>query len=690
MSQDDPKQRPPDQRGPRGGVAARFGVSLDSPLADRWFDIGTRAAAGARGPRPTEANGFLAAEVAADPQSPLAPVYLLWMGNNLAREERHADAVAAFARVITAVDDAAPLDEGLDLPRAALKGMAGAFERAGDPAAAVQALRDLGNLRPDDPMPLYQAGLLAERAGRSDEAHDLYDAAAGRAKVSSPHEPAELARRAAARLEQPPAAFRATLASLVDEVTSAINDRDGTRLAAVLSKTHFGVGPVGGEMGFEEVDVAESLLSELASRQISVRQPMLGSGGKRYLQTTGWKSSRFRGDVLLVLTRSPRGWQWSGIALAHPTDEWMARWRPAKLEVNQPLTLPLKAPWPAGQRFMAGGLADFILKAASVAAAGFIGGPILAYFYSRNDCGFGPRGFYYNSLFSHNGGEAFAIDFTRYKYGDPFNNLSGGTPVLAAADGVVIDMEDRVPTGDDPGYPNEVALRHPDPATGNPRFVSRYLHFRGPGQVPVYLGMPVVVGNRLGLMDDTGTSRLHHLHFSIHDLQTPHPNSGYGASVRPTPMDGRTLGDGDSGKCIRSTNIETQPPSSLDDITNPSLFESQHYVHTETADRLHLYTLTGVVILHLKGTGRDWLRAQVNLGITVPEIPRGSSLTLVHWAPFVTLNAIQNDDTSNWAGWAVDWFRVAHPQDRSRRRSPSRPASPCVMWTATCSASATR
>ena len=126
-------------------------------------------------------------------------------------------------------------------------------------------------------------------------------------------------------------------------------------------------------------------------------------------------------------------------------------------------------------------------------------------------------------------------------------------------------------------------------------------------------------------------------------------------------MDGRTLGDGDSGACIRSTNVETKPPVSLDDVANPTLFESQHFVHTETADRLHLWTLTGVVLLHLKGTGRDWLRAQVNFGITVPDIPPGAALRLVHWAPFVTINAIQNDDTSNWAGWAVDRFGIVDP-----------------------------
>jgi murein DD-endopeptidase MepM/ murein hydrolase activator NlpD len=407
--------------------------------------------------------------------------------------------------------------------------------------------------------------------------------------------------------------------------------------------------------------VADSLLAQLSSRTIGYRKRLLGSGGKRYLQTRGWKSSRFRGDLLLVLSHSPRGWQWSGIALVHPTEEWIARWQPVELATNQPLPFPIKAPWPAGQSFMAGGLVDFSLKMGLVAAAGFFGGPILAYAFSRNDCGFGPRGFYYNSVFSHNGNDAFAIDFTRYKYGRPFTNISEGTPVLAAARGWVWDVEASIPSGDDSGTPNEVDIMHVDPATQTDRFVARYLHLAGPWQVLVNKFAPVEVGNRLGVMDDTGVSRLHHLHFSIHDQQLPHPMNKFGPSIRPSPMDGRTLGDGDSGACIRSTNVETKPPMLLDDVANPTLFESQHFVHTETADRLHLWTLTGVVLLHLKGTGRDWLRAQVNLGITVPEIPPGAALRLVHWAPFVTINAIQNDDTSNWAGWAVDRFGIVDP-----------------------------
>ncbi|HEY8171243.1 MAG TPA: peptidoglycan DD-metalloendopeptidase family protein, partial [Candidatus Limnocylindria bacterium] len=659
----DQDQRSRDYSPASTDVGTRFGVALEPVLANQWFDLGTRAAEAARGPRPTEANRFLSSAVEAEPQSPLASVYLLWMGNNLVREGRHADAIDAYHRTLVAVDASAPLEVPWDVRGAALKDLASAHERAGNVGAAIQALRELGTVRKDDLEPLYRAGVVAERAGLTDEARDLYRNASGRTRAARASSWADLARRAAARLEEPATAFRPTLSDLVREMRSAIRDRDGSRLAALRSNTHFSVGPVGGEAAFEDLEVADSLLAELSSRRISVHRPLRGSGGKRYLRTTGWKSARFRGEVLLVVIRTARGWQWSGIALAYPTEEWIARWQPVELATNQPLPFALKAPWPAGQSFMAGGIRDFSWKMGLVAAAGFFGGPILAYGFSRNDCGFGPRGYYYNAVFSHKGNSAFAIDFTRYKYGRPFNNISEGTPVLAPADGWVWDVESNVTSGNDPGYGNEVDIIHPDPATGMDRFVSRHLHLAGPGKVLVNKFAPVAVGNRLGVMDDTGESWLHHLHFSIHDQQLPHPGLKYGPSIRPSPMDGRALGDGDSGTCVRSTNVETQPPTWLDDVANPELFESQHFVHTETADRLHLWTLTGVVLLHQRGTGRDWLRAQVKIKITVPEIPAGGALRLVHWAPFVTINAIQNDDTSNWAGWAVDRFRLVNPGD---------------------------
>jgi tetratricopeptide (TPR) repeat protein len=308
MNVNDREQRPRDRSAAPDDVGARFGVSLEPVLANRWFDLGTRAAEAARGPRPTDANRFLSAEVEADPQSPLAPVYLLWMGNNLAREGRHADAIEVFSKTLASVDDSAPLEEPWDVRGAALKDLASVHERAGDAAAAIRALRELGTMSKDDLEPLYRAGGVAERAGLTDEARDLYRGAGGRTKSARASSWAELARRAAARLDEPATAFRPTLAALVREMRSAIRDQDGSRLAALRSNTHFSVGPVGGESAFEELEVADSLLAELSSRRISVRKRLPGSGGKRYLQTRGWKSARFRGDLLLALTRSSRGW----------------------------------------------------------------------------------------------------------------------------------------------------------------------------------------------------------------------------------------------------------------------------------------------------------------------------------------------------------------------------------------------
>jgi len=60
--------------------------------------------------------------------------------------------------------------------------------------------------------------------------------------------------------------------------------------------------------------------------------------------------------------------------------------------------------------------------------------------------------------------------------------------------------------------------------------------------------MYVKQGKRLGLMDDTGTSMGHHLHFALWDNTT-------GFTVRPMPMDGQSLWEWDDGRCMHSTNV---------------------------------------------------------------------------------------------------------------------------------------
>jgi hypothetical protein len=285
---------------------------------------------------------------------------------------------------------------------------------------------------------------------------------------------------------------------------------------------------------------------------------MTGTGRKRYVFTTGLRGKRFEGRVGFAFVESGRGWEWTGIVTG-ANDFWRERWSPAVRMTNQPLPFPLLAPWPAGQRFMAGGLPQFAIKSAAVAAALFIPfvGPAvaagLALGFSWEGCGYGTRGFYYNEGPTHSGQSAFAIDFTTYRRGIPFDNESGGTPVLCAADGVVRMVDEDVASGDDSDA-NEVQVDHVDPASGTNRFVSRYMHMTGPFAIPVSAGQAAPAGLRLGLMNDTGTSVLDHLHFSVHDTTT---GSGIGNSVRPSPLSGVTLGDDDSGTCMRSTNTET-------------------------------------------------------------------------------------------------------------------------------------
>ena len=142
----------------------------------------------------------------------------------------------------------------------------------------------------------------------------------------------------------------------------------------------------------------------------------------------------------------------------------MERWKPEVIETNQPLPFEILAPWPEDQCFTAGGLWEHIAEAAIVAAAWPFSAIAAAGFAAASCCGWGARGFYYNSGPTHSGADAFAIDFTRYRRFVPYDNESGGTPALAVRDGVV----SRVRAGRSSGDPNEanrVEVEHADPDT---------------------------------------------------------------------------------------------------------------------------------------------------------------------------------------------------------------------------------
>lgn len=535
----------------------RMAKNVGREAAVRWWDLARDTNRAAVAGDPTSVIRDLEDAADRDPVSPLAPAFRLWAADALRRIGKHGEAIAAYDRVIAAVKSA-PALERIDFGSEALKHRAGAQARAGDIDAAVTTCRELA--AGDQVFALYRAGTLLERAGRLEEAAGVYREIAAPTRAPNADDRRQRALRAAERLTTSTGTFAQTSAAAAEWVRRALDRRDAAGLRRLASPTHLQVGPGGGHFRFETEEVLEWLATDLgASRPRRMHRGLIGKGGKRYLLTSGWRGHWFENVVGFEFERSGRGWEWSGIVVNAPADPWRERWAPSEKRTNQPLPFSLLAPWPEGRHFMAGGLPMFAVQSATIAGAlliPFAGAGIaaaLAFGYSLGDCGFGLRGFYYNEGPTHDGNDAFAIDFTSFRRGVPFDNIAGGTAVLAPADGIVRMTDSDTPSGDSSDA-NEVQIDHDDPTTGTPRFVSRYLHLAGPDLITVSAGMPAPTGRRLGVMNDTGTSVLDHLHFSMHDSSL---GSGIGPSVRPSPMEGRTLDDDASGTCIRSSNRET-------------------------------------------------------------------------------------------------------------------------------------
>ena len=125
-------------------------------------------------------------------------------------------------------------------------------------------------------------------------------------------------------------------------------------------------------------------------------------------------------------------------------------------------------------------------------------------------------------------GQRFAIDWNgmdrqgRFVVGDPSLNESWtfyGKPVLAVADGVVVQAVDRWPD-QVPNAPRPVGLEEAD---GNyvilklgPRRFAFYAHLK-PGSVAVKRGDRVKAGQAVGRLGNTGSSTGPHLHFQLMD-----------------------------------------------------------------------------------------------------------------------------------------------------------------------------
>jgi hypothetical protein len=554
----------------------RVAAQIVSPLPDReklhWVDLSFRTAYAAARLHPCQINGELEAAAQSAGQSPVAPAYRLWMAENMCREGQDHESLKAFDDVTEAAARSARLTGDPDFAAEAMAKKAEAATRVHNVGLAIQTYRNLVE-RTGRKDILFKAGLVAEKARRLDEAADLYQAAITAPPTLSAVSRSELARRALARLNDRQTLLAPHPEPLCDQLVNALNGRDGELLRRLMSRTHFFVGMAGGEFRFENEDILEYLLSELGSSQIVSQGVLQGSGMKRYLLTGGWQGQWFRGTVVFMFCEGPRGWELSGVALHEPGQIWKQQWAPKSIysypytppyTPPEPYTLPIeiKAPWPKGRNMRAGGLIDFGIKSASIAAAGFPWGAILAETYASSACGFGPGGFYYGQGPTHDEESEYAIDFTRYRRFVPLDNESGGVPVLAVAAGRVLSTCDTIRSGDSSDA-NEVLIIHVDPETGRERFVSRYMHMKGPSLIGVSAGMAVQTGTRLGLINDTGTSVYDHLHFSMHDQDNLYTPARYGCggvqlghSVPPSPMDGNRPSD---GECMESSNVDLGP-----------------------------------------------------------------------------------------------------------------------------------
>ncbi len=113
----------------------------------------------------------------------------------------------------------------------------------------------------------------------------------------------------------------------------------------------------------------------------------------------------------------------------------------------------------------------------------------------------------YGSRFSHTGLEEYTVDF----------DMSVGTPVYAAREGVVAQLEDSHSRGcwgsGCSRYANYLVILHPDGTTGE------YYHLKRNGVV-VELGHRVERGQLIAYSGNTGHTTMPHLHFGVYRADT--------------------------------------------------------------------------------------------------------------------------------------------------------------------------
>lgn len=485
----------------------------------------------------------------------------LWMGDSLAMNMRYDEAIAAYMEIVGSYPDMTVTGkpDGYHWAAYALEQAATCYEKMLDPENALALYNKILEGFPTG-LPAahlyYLKGRLFESARRDKEAIEAYQKAASSGDGSEADaSTAEFSIHQAAFLSNP-----GPLATQPEDVTTAVvralQSQNWDELTRLASSTHFQIGVAGSELQFAPRDkVLELMMSDIKNSKVQVDPYQFdGRGSKLYVLTDGWNGYFLQGRVWLLLTRQRDGWQWSGLVLSRPGEAWTKLLPAHPMETNQRLEIGIKAPWQSGDSWRAGGLARFLTSFVP-----FVGS-VIVLTDNFSGCGYGPGGFYYNDGTTHHGNHAFAIDFTRYVTGLPYFPDEEFKSILAVQAGVVTRVISTFSDHDHSGDANRVEVDHPGLGEllavlfGRPlmppfKYRSGYWHLAGSHRIPVSVGMFVRQGARLGFSNDTGNSAFSHLHFVLQDRDLMY------MSVRPTPMDGTRLGDGDGGSCVGSTNV---------------------------------------------------------------------------------------------------------------------------------------
>jgi tetratricopeptide (TPR) repeat protein len=343
-------------------------------LFEIWKQLSNLVHRGRHTPHPSSTNALLRQHLELNREGLLAPALLLWMGDNFLIEARFREAIAVYTELVESYPNRS--FGGKPWAAYALEQISLCYRQLGEPDAAISAYQKILNSFVQETSKAwiyYQIGCINEEANHDTKAIRAYRRAAKEDNDFAPTQASipDLARRDANRLASRREWIQPRPENLAKLLSQALESQDAATLRRLASPTHFTFGFVGCERHFVQPENLLRLLTEELSDVVVSSNPsaLRGSGSKLYLETQGWKGPFFSDRVVFILTQSRDGFEWSGLALTRiprdrddpdipVEDPDLPPVEPGTKPIT-PADLKMKAPWPVGLNFRAGGLIGF-------------------------------------------------------------------------------------------------------------------------------------------------------------------------------------------------------------------------------------------------------------------------------------------------------------------------------------------